>query len=109
MTPEEFVREFYLERKSHINLYFERENQTDVSSLIQSLNLNSEQEKVFKKILNASFRDLIYTILLGLDGAASIGTKQQLYRIHDEDGNELTGGDIETYAWEYFHNRKEDY
>ena len=108
MTPEEFVKEFYIERESLINLYFQRENQTDVSSLIQSLNLNSEQEIIFKKILYLSFRDLIYTILLGLDGAASIGTKQQLYSIHDEEGNELTGGDIEANAWEYFHNRKGD-
>jgi hypothetical protein len=109
MTAEDFVSGFYVERKSLIDLYFQKESQTDVSELIQSLNLNQEQQHILKKILTASLRDCIYTTLLGLDGAASIGNVQQLYSVQDEDGNELTGGEIEAYAWEYFHNRPDEY
>lgn len=108
MTAEEFVKEFYIERESLIEMYFQKANPNYVSNLIVGLKLNAEQEIRLKKILYASFRDLIYTILLGLDGAAKIGTKQQLYKIFDKDGNELTCNEIEYYAWEYFHNRADD-
>ena len=92
MTAEEFVKEFYKERKTLIDVYFQKKTITRVTSLISSLNLNPVQETQLKKILYQSFGDLIYTILLGLDGEATIGTKQQLYKILDEEGNELTGG-----------------
>jgi hypothetical protein len=42
--------------------------------------------------------------LLGLDGEASIGDKQTMYKLFDEENNELTGGEIEVSAYEYFHN-----
>ena len=43
---------------------------------------------------------------MGLEGEAQIGERQESYKIEDENGNELTGGEIESYAWEYFHNNK---
>jgi hypothetical protein len=56
--------------------------------------------------LDAVLRDAFYTVLLGLDGEAQIGGHQETYEITDENGNILTGGEIESYAWEYFHNRR---
>ena len=48
--------------------------------------------------------DAFYTLLLGLDGAASIGDVQQMYQIRDEKGNPiLDSGDLEVEAWEQFH------
>jgi len=108
MTPEEFVKEFYIEKQSLVDTYFNSDTKTDVASLISKLNLNDEGIKILRLILNSALRDSLYTILLGLDGAASIGTKQTLYKIFDEENNELTGGEIENFAYEYFQNNKDD-
>ncbi len=74
--------------------------------MIQSLNLDHKQLGTLKEILMATLRDAFYTTLLGLDGEAQIGDRQEAYRLTDEQGNELTGGEIEAFAWEYFHNAK---
>lgn len=106
MTADEFVKGFYLERQSLIDTYFNTESKTQVSELIQSLNLDDKGTEQLRQILNSSLRDAFYTVLLGLDGVASIGDKQTLYKVFDEDNNELTGGEIEVAAYEYFHNYK---
>jgi hypothetical protein len=106
MTPEEFVKNFHNERQQLIDLYFDGQGQTDVSRMIQSLNLDDKKLGTMKAILMATLRDAFYTTLLGIDGAAQIGERQEMYRLTDEQGNELTGGEIESFAWEYFHNAK---
>jgi hypothetical protein len=106
MTPEEFVKNFYLERKSLVDLYLSSDNKTDVSKLVSELQLDEQKTEKFRQILNGVLRDAFYTTLLGLDGEAQIGVSQETYKIEDENGNELTGGEIEGYAWEYFHNNK---
>lgn len=51
--------------------------------------------------------DTFYTILLGLDGSASIGNSQESFKIFDEDDNLISeGGDLEGFAYEYFHENK---
>ncbi len=106
MTPEEFVKNFYLERKALVDLYLNSDNETDVSKLITDLQLDEEKSEKIRQILNGVLRDAFYTTLLGLDGEAQIGERQETFKIEDENGNELTGGEIESYAWEYFHNNK---
>jgi hypothetical protein len=106
MTADEFAKGFYLERQSLIDTYFNADSKTDISELIQSLNLGDKGTERLRQILNGSLRDAFYTVLLGLDGEASIGDKQILYKVFDEDNNELTGGEIEVAAYEYFHNNK---
>jgi hypothetical protein len=106
MTSDDFAKGFYLERKQLLELYFKSDNNTDVSQLISSLQLDQEKTERLKQILNAVLRDAFYTVLLGLDGEAQIGNRQETYKILDEEGNELTGGEIEVAAWEYFHNNK---
>jgi hypothetical protein len=106
MTPEEFVKGFYQERQNLIDTYFNTDSQTDVSSLIADLQLDDRGNERIRQILHSSLRDAFYTVLLGLDGAASIGDTQNMYKLLDEESNELTGGDIEACAYEYFHNNK---
>jgi hypothetical protein len=106
MTPEEFVKGFYVERKSLIDLYLDSNSGSDVAKIISSLNLDQEKTERIRQILSGTMRDVMYTILLGLDGEANIGGWQELLKITDQKGNELTGGEIESFAWEYFHNDK---
>ena len=106
MTVDEFVKGFYLERQLLIDKYFNADSKTEVSAIIQSLNLDDNGIERLTQILNSSLRDTLYTILLGLDGEASIGNKQTLYKLYDEENNELTGGKIETSAYDYFYDNK---
>jgi len=106
MTAEEFVKGFYLERQKHIDNFFNAGSNSEVAALIQSLNLDDKGVERIRQILNGSLRDTLYTILLGLDGESSIGDKQIMYKLFDEENNELTGGEIETFAYEYFQNNK---
>ena len=59
-----------------------------------------------RKVLNSSFSDIFYSILLGLDGSASIGGLQESYDIKDENGNQICGGELsgemEGFAYKYF-------
>jgi hypothetical protein len=106
MTPEDFVRNFYLERKSLVCSCFSSSNNSDVCQLIADLQLEEQKTEILRQILNVVLRDAFYTTLMGLDGEAQIGGRQETYRIEDENGNELTGGEIEGFAWEYFHNNR---
>lgn len=102
MSTEEFVKAFYSEKQDFLKEYLSKNSETEVGQLIKSLNLTYQQNEIMEKILNSSFTDIFYTILLGLDGCASIGGTQELYDLKDEDGNQLSG-EIESYAYEYFH------
>jgi len=107
MTADEFAKGFYLERQLLIDTYFNANSKTEVSDLIQSLGLDDKKTERLRQILNGALRDTFYTILLGLDGEASIGHNQIMYKLFDEGNNELTaGGEIEAFAYEYFHNNK---
>ncbi|WPO77076.1 hypothetical protein [Flavobacterium sp. KACC 22761] len=106
MTSEEFVKGFYLERKLTINSAFSGNNETYVSSLINQLNLDAENNEKLKHLISVLLTDTFYTILLGLDGEASIGHEQHAYKLLDEENNEIAGGEIEGYAYDYFHNNQ---
>ncbi|MGB0871049.1 MAG: hypothetical protein ACPGSD_15770 [Flavobacteriales bacterium] len=54
-----------------------------------------------ENIMDVALTDVFYTILLGIDGCASIGGVQEDYELKDENGN-LLSGDIEGYAYDYF-------
>ncbi len=102
MTTQEFVKAFYEEKQDFLNVYLSEKTETEVGELIKSLNLTEQQFETLKKVLDRSFTDIFYSILLGLDGCASIGGIQELYDLKDENGNQLSG-EIEGYAYEYFH------
>lgn len=109
MTTEEFVKNFYLEKQNIFNSSFDTqsEHRTLISTKIEELNLNDIETEKFKKIISYLLDDIFYTILLGLDGSSSIGDSQELFKIYDEEDNLISeGGDLEGYAYEYFHENK---
>lgn len=103
MTSEEFVQAFHKEKEEMLSRNLSFDEETLVGNLIADLKLDSAQREVLKKILDLSLTDCLYAILLGLDGAGTIGGHQVDCTILDQNGNELTGGEIESKAWEYFH------
>ena len=55
------------------------------------------------KLIDSVMTDAYYTLLLGLDGEASLGGKQISYKIYDEKETLLNKcGEIEEHAFTYF-------
>ncbi len=109
MTTEEFVRNFYLEKQNILTSNFNslQEYRTQVSIKIEQLNLDRIQTEKLKDIISDLLTDTFYSILLGLDGSASIGNSQESFKIYDEQGHLISeSGDMESYAYEYFHENK---
>jgi hypothetical protein len=109
MTTEEFVKNFYLEKQNILTSSFDTQSEyrSLVSTKIEELNLNEVQTEKFKKIISYLLDDTLYSILLGLDGSASIGNSQETFKIFDEEDNLISeGGDLQGYAYEYFHGNK---
>ncbi len=105
MTAEEFVKNFYKERKRIINdsFDFDKELKSYVTTRIQDLKLNEEDTEKFRHIISALLTDTFYGILLGLDGSANIGERQETYKITAEDNIVISErGDIEAEAYETF-------
>ncbi|ANF52338.1 hypothetical protein A0O34_18250 [Chryseobacterium glaciei] len=106
MTTEEFIKNFYQEKQNILNSSFDTQSEyrTLVSIKIEELNLNEVQSEKLKEIISDLLTDSFYTILLGLDGSASIGDSQESFKIYDEEDNLISeGGDLEGLAYEYFH------
>jgi len=102
MNTEEFVKAFHTEKQNFLKEYLSENSKTEVGQLIQSLNLTDKQNGIMERIINNTLTDIFYTILLGLDGCASIGGIQEIYDLKDQNGNQLSG-EIEGYAYEFFH------
>lgn len=104
MTPKEFVKLFFDEKEDLIKYYFGGKKETEVSIKIAELNLEKEQLELLKSIINSVITDTMYTILLALDGCASIGGVQEMYKLYDEQGNLLTDAQgLDEVAWKLFH------
>ena len=106
MKPKDFVKEFYKQKKFMTESYLEEGDLSWTGGLIQSLDLDEKGRERMRQIVDGILTDTFYTFLLAMDGAAPIGNTQQLYRLLDENGVEITGGEIEVAAWEYFHNHQ---
>ncbi len=103
MDDKEFVEEFYFLKNELIAGYKPKEATGFRKELVDKLVSNSEQAEALDTLLETIMTDALYTVLLGLDGSAAIGGLQIDYKLHDEDGNELTGKNITGYAGEFFH------
>ena len=107
ITPTDFVEEFYLLKQSYLTSISDSTHSASyVNSLLQQMNLSSGQRVALMKLLDVAVTDILYTVLLGLDGAAQIGVKQVNYMVSDEQGNIVVCGDgeVEALAYKRFHD-----
>lgn len=107
MTTEQFVRGFYNQKNNLLEEYLSETSETEVQQLIKSLDLNNQQNEILKRVLDTSFTDIFYSILLGLDGCTAIGDLlQQQFTVLDENNNQVCGeielGEVEALAYQYF-------
>lgn len=104
MTLGEFAKEFKTLKDDLSTNYFTAGGEISRLEKLQSAGLSSVQVDLVREIFEAGLTDALYTVLLGLDGCASIGSEQNDYSVRDEEGNLVAGeGKVESYAWEEFH------
>ncbi|MBI1891266.1 MAG: hypothetical protein HYS18_11500 [Burkholderiales bacterium] len=104
MNAEEFVESWRREKEILLRSFMSESGSSFVAAKIRSMDLSEDQLAEMRSVLDAALTDTMYTLLLGLDGAASIGDIQQTYKILDEDGRLISeSGDIESEAWRQFH------
>lgn len=103
MNSKEFVACWKREKEQLLLAFTAVDAESRVRARIDSMHLTADQINVMQSIVDGILTDTFYTLLLGLDGAASIGGVQQQYRIHDQDGAVISSpGDLEEEAWLQF-------
>ena len=104
MTPRDFVKEFYQFKQSYVASVAQSGSQAN--ALFQKMKLSEAQQALGAELLETVITDVLYTVLLGLDGAAQIGIKQVNYTVLDECNNRICGdGEVEELAYELFQKR----
>ena len=102
MNAEQFVANWNSEKKSLLQQFIG--GNTLASKQILAMDLSPQQTEQLQQLLDTVLTDTMYTLLLGLDGAASIGGSQQAYQIRDEAGNLVSEcGELEAAAYAQFH------
>ena len=100
MTSEEFVTNFRKEKDYILNMYFDESGDSYTGKLIKNLIAKGVDKEEIKELLGSVLNEAFYTILMGLDGEASLGDMQMQFSIYDD--NNVLIDDIESYAYDEF-------
>lgn len=85
-----------------LRVFTDAESTSVVAAQVRAMNLTSAQLEQLRGMVDMLLTDTMYTLLLGLDGEASIGGVQQRYDLRSESGTVISGK-IEEEAWRQFH------
>ena len=103
MTGEEFVRHCFAEKEAALALYAAPSAGTKAGTLLSELTADGTDREKLLQLLDTVMTESWYTMLLALDGSASLDGTQMTYELRDEDGNILNEcGELESAAWEVF-------
>jgi len=103
MTGEQFVKLCHEEKEAMLSRYFEDSAETLVGDKIKALYKKDVSKKELSELINSVLEESFYTLLMGIEGEASLGGVQNAYKLYDEEGNLLNEfGEIEAAAFEYF-------
>jgi len=97
MNAKQFVSGWRQEKETFLNDAY-------LTDKLREVGLPPEQLKPFKRAVDAILTDSMYSLLLGLDGAAAIGSIQQPYVVSTVNGQVISHGDgeLEAQAWRIF-------
>lgn len=105
MTSLEFAELWRKEKDMLLTIFMDESSGSEVATAIKTLGLSQTQMLGMQRILDLAMTDVMYSLLLGLDGCAAIGDRQKCYSIFAECGEQLCGnGQLESAAWEVFHS-----
>jgi len=102
MDAQAFVAGWKHEKTSYIQML--KHGDLQASQQVAALNLTPTQTEQLWSLLDTVLTDTMYTLLLGLDGAANIGGVQQNFQLIAESGKVVsTNGELEAEAFAQFH------
>jgi hypothetical protein len=104
MNAEEFVASWRREKDNLLAQFTDPASESAAARLLHRLPLNQDQRQLLAQGLDAVLTDTFYTLLMGLDGAASIGGVQESFQLVTGSGSAVAApGELEASAWKHFH------
>ncbi len=92
MTPEQFIQNIDKEIESLVTLYSQGSlGNTDVGIKLDSLGLPQESKKIVVELIHQAINESTYNLICGLEGSASLSGSQEIYKVIDESGKQLSG------------------
>ena len=92
MSPDQLVTNIKTEIESLVSLYAQgSEGQTEIGTKLDSLNISQELKAQIVSLIEQAIKEATYNLISGLEGSASLAGTQEIYKITDESGNELSG------------------
>ena len=103
MNAKDFIKLYYEEKEKSLKQYFDDSYKTEVGKRINTLIENGSSKEEIYELINLVMKETYYTILLALEGEASLGGKQLSCELLNQDGNVINKcGEIEVEAYKYF-------
>jgi hypothetical protein len=102
MNPRQFAFACAAQKAEMMQLYADATKQTAVTEILAPLRLDGPSKAVVLAAVDAALTDAFYTMLVALDGCATLGADQQQYRLYAEDGQLLTDK-LEVHAYAAFY------
>jgi hypothetical protein len=104
MDADYFVSRFKAEKDRYFrNVFSSDSGLASSQAKVLSEKLGGDQE--LRDLVDTVLTDTYYTILLALDGCASLGGMQHTFKVFDEDGNLISNcGELEEPAYLAFQN-----
>ena len=103
MTGAEFVRLCRAEKDDILQEYFSPASGSEAAERIRALIASGTDRDALLTLIDLVMTESWYRLLLGLDGAASLGGTQMTYQVLDADGTLLNEcGELEESAFAYF-------
>ena len=103
MNGKDFVKLCFEEKDNSLKQYFDDSYKTEVGKRINTLIENGASKEELYEMIDLVLKETYYTLLLALDGDASLGGKQLSYELLNQDGNVINQcGVIEAEAYKYF-------
>ena len=92
MTPERFIDNVVESIDSLVSLYSQgSEGPTYLGSELDNIGLSSEQREKVLSLIKLAVGEATHSLICGIEGTSCLGKDQQMYKLFDENGKELTG------------------
>jgi len=93
VTPEDFIECVVQSMQDLTALYAQgHDGGTYLGANLDSIGLNALQRQYVLALIRLSVGEATHCLLSGIEGQVRMGTRQQVYKLLDENGLELTGG-----------------
>jgi len=104
MDANDFVAAWRREREELLATFLNPASQSATARLFAELNLSPDHQDKLVIALRSALTDTLYTMLMGIDGAANVGGIQEQFLLSTSNGVLVAKpGELEAAAYRCFH------